>query len=815
MGTADMHRQDTPQRLDSTGTEVKNEDINTSQIVTSDDSLPITSQAHDGEAIGIDTAVPAESSAMDSQLQSYSDLPGFDDVRYDNDNDTNMTDAPEPDTSGSGKAAAAESNPYLMDSIVREITGAETVASADAITTENIQGSTPHDSVSEDLSLAEPPEAAITSTDTAPVTEMPPPPKFNLGASLFTRKKISAQNAMPKVAPALLNLDKLRAKRKKILDKYRTLGAAEKAHEASLLEDSSDSFSNGGMEIDPPAPAEVLDSEAEAFRKVEDEYSRKVRAGTVMQEEKIAFLQKEATELARLTKLKADAAYQSDSEQEEDDTASASDSVSALFVSETPAAKKKGRKRKSKELAEGDDGEDAGAIPSKAPAKKRSKASGRRKGFLDEEIEKVLTKVKSTQQARAAKKKADKAKADKAKADREKNKHDITNVASLHGTNVFKDAANNANLRSQPVFTKQKTRNKRNALAELIASIPSDDRRVAYGDKRLLEAALSDFTGKGSCFPCPDQDGQWKVKGMNYALKHYQVLGVAFMRRRESQLTEPRGGILADEMGLGKTIQMIANIINGKQLDKTSERKTTLIVASPALIQQWYNEIFKFARFKKGDEDGNDKDSHGLGSVIQHRAQHRLVGDEAKLIKTIKRSSICLTTYSEIQKSYPKAECPRELVTERQKSAWWKEFYAKEKGLFHKIEFHRIVLDEAQQIKNHKGHASMACRALTANHYWAISGTPLMNGVKEMYPYLKFIRYPHAGSMKLFLENFCSPDDPTGSEKLYVGRATLLLLSSLLIVLGEYFCVSSSFVAPMPTSSSRLDSWISQLQGKK
>ncbi|EGP84644.1 SNF2 family DNA-dependent ATPase domain-containing protein, partial [Zymoseptoria tritici IPO323] len=253
-------------------------------------------------------------------------------------------------------------------------------------------------------------------------------------------------------------------------------------------------------------------------------------------------------------------------------------------------------------------------------------------------------------------------------------------------------------------------------------------------------------------------------------LKHYQVLGVAFMRRRENGTSEPRGGILADEMGLGKTIQMIANIINGKP-DKRAEEKCTLIIASPALISQWYDEILKFTQFKKtkkNKDDGNDKSKHGLGAVIQHRAKHRIPGSEKQIIATIKKASVCLTTWGEVNKSYPKAVCPRELTTAGQKSEWWRNHFNEEKGIFHKIKFHRIVLDEAQHIKNHTGHASMACRALLANHYWAISGTPLMNGVKEMYAYLRFIRYPNAGSFKLFSENFCSREDPNGSEKLGV-----------------------------------------------
>ena len=64
-----------------------------------------------------------------------------------------------------------------------------------------------------------------------------------------------------------------------------------------------------------------------------------------------------------------------------------------------------------------------------------------------------------------------------------------------------------------------------------------------------------DFDGRGSVRS--DQSGNWTVKGMTTSLKNYQVLGSAFMRRRENALEEPRGGLMADQMGLGKTLMMI------------------------------------------------------------------------------------------------------------------------------------------------------------------------------------------------------------------------------------------------------------------
>lgn len=66
-------------------------------------------------------------------------------------------------------------------------------------------------------------------------------------------------------------------------------------------------------------------------------------------------------------------------------------------------------------------------------------------------------------------------------------------------------------------------------------------------------------------------------------------------------------------------------------------------------------------------------------------------------------------------KSYPRQEPPLNLQTAEEKSAWWKEFYEENRGDLHRIVWHRIVLDEAQAIKNHASATSNAARALVSS----------------------------------------------------------------------------------------------------
>lgn len=115
-----------------------------------------------------------------------------------------------------------------------------------------------------------------------------------------------------------------------------------------------------------------------------------------------------------------------------------------------------------------------------------------------------------------------------------------------------------------------------------------------------------------------------------------------------------------------------------------------------------------------------------------------------------------LTTYTEVLRSYPKCEMPLECQTKEEKAAYWMAFYEKNRGVLHRIKFLRVVLDEAQAIKNYKSRTSIACRGLMAEKRWAMSGTPIQNSISELYPYFKFLRVPHTGTYRIFQQNFAA-----------------------------------------------------------
>ncbi|KIW01890.1 hypothetical protein, variant [Verruconis gallopava] len=317
----------------------------------------------------------------------------------------------------------------------------------------------------------------------------------------------------------------------------------------------------------------------------------------------------------------------------------------------------------------------------------------------------------------------------------------LLNIGSLLTSNIIHDARGNENLGTLPVLS---TTNRSLALKRLVASLPPEHRAAARIDKRALLDAMRDFSTCRSIKIVPGEDGGYLLKGMVTPLKPHQLTGAAFMRRREKDTIEPRGGICGDQMGLGKTVTMIANILDGMPSKGEEGPKTTLIVATNALVHQWYSEIEKHTKPMRNGK-------HPL-KVLIYTHKTSLVSNSAT--DCLLTFDAVLTTYSEVRKSYPKSKIPVELQTAEEKKAWWNTYYEANRGLLHRVKFLRVVLDEAQHIKNHKSHTFIASFGLEAEFRWALSGTPIQNSAQELYPYFKFLRVEQTGSHKIFCHNY-------------------------------------------------------------
>ena len=190
-------------------------------------------------------------------------------------------------------------------------------------------------------------------------------------------------------------------------------------------------------------------------------------------------------------------------------------------------------------------------------------------------------------------------------------------------------------------------------------------------------------------------------------LKSFQLEGLDWMTKQEK--TQWKGGLLGDEMGMGKTIQAVSLIMSDYPA-----KTPTLVVVPPVALMQWQNEIKEYT-------DGK------LKVLVYHNTNPK--------VKTLKKKD--LQTYDVIMISYSGLES-----IYRKESKGWKrdDGIVKEDSLIHAIKYHRLILDEAHNIKSRTAGVAKACFALNADYKWCLSGTPVQNRIGEFFSLLRFLQ---------------------------------------------------------------------------
>ncbi|KAG0645412.1 ATP-dependent helicase rad16 [Hyphodiscus hymeniophilus] len=189
-------------------------------------------------------------------------------------------------------------------------------------------------------------------------------------------------------------------------------------------------------------------------------------------------------------------------------------------------------------------------------------------------------------------------------------------------------------------------------------------------------------------------------------LKPFQLEGVAWMRAMED--TDWGGGLLGDEMGMGKTIQAVSLIMSDFPAAQPS-----LVLIPPVALMQWQQEI-------KDYTDGT------LKTFVFHGTNAQTKG---VTLKELKAYDVILMSYNSLESMYRKQE----------KGFKRKNGIHKEKSVIHQIQFHRVILDEAHNIKQRTTGSAKACFALKADHKWCLSGTPLQNRIGEFFSLVRFL----------------------------------------------------------------------------
>lgn len=194
--------------------------------------------------------------------------------------------------------------------------------------------------------------------------------------------------------------------------------------------------------------------------------------------------------------------------------------------------------------------------------------------------------------------------------------------------------------------------------------------------------------------------------GLQAELRGYQEDGFRWLGTLERM---GFGGILADDMGLGKTLQVIAHILGRKEEGALG---CSLIVCPASLVYNWMSELVRFAP--------------GLRCV----AVVGVKSSRAERIGSIAGYDVLVTSYDLLRRDV-------EIYSGRH--------------------FARVVLDEAQYIKNPKAQVTKCAKCLDADVRFALTGTPIENRLAELWSVFDFLMPGYLGSRDEFAKRYESP----------------------------------------------------------
>ncbi len=214
-------------------------------------------------------------------------------------------------------------------------------------------------------------------------------------------------------------------------------------------------------------------------------------------------------------------------------------------------------------------------------------------------------------------------------------------------------------------------------------------------------------------------------------LRPYQLRGVSWLAFLERF---GFGACLADDMGLGKTVQLIAllsyeraiakqttehaeDVPEDQVLDEVDAKHElvlpTLLVVPMSVVGNWLRESGRFCPSL---------------NVVVHHGPERLSGDA--LVKQCEDSDVVITTYA---------------------------LAHRDKETLERVKWRRIVLDEAQFIKNPQAKQSQAVRSLVAERRIALTGTPVENRLSELWSIMDFLNPGYLGAAGNFQRRFAAP----------------------------------------------------------
>ena len=202
-----------------------------------------------------------------------------------------------------------------------------------------------------------------------------------------------------------------------------------------------------------------------------------------------------------------------------------------------------------------------------------------------------------------------------------------------------------------------------------------------------------------------------KPEGFRGELRSYQANALAWLGFLDNA---GLGGCLALDMGLGKTPTMLAHI------NATKDRGPSIVIAPPAVVGNWAAEARKFvpaARVR-----------------IHHGPNRASLGGLADVAK---RADIVITTYGTAIRDMAGIE---------------------------KISWNHAVLDEAQAIKNPASETAQQLRRVDARTRLALTGTPIENGLGDLWAILDWANPGLVGARNQFIAQLSATNAGSDTE---------------------------------------------------
>lgn len=199
-------------------------------------------------------------------------------------------------------------------------------------------------------------------------------------------------------------------------------------------------------------------------------------------------------------------------------------------------------------------------------------------------------------------------------------------------------------------------------------------------------------------------------------LRPYQLRGLSWLDFLSSLRL---GACLADDMGLGKTVQLLA--LEAHDRHGTPETGPTLLICPMSLVGNWQQETARFAPHLR---------------VYAHHGSTRLSGED--FLSRCAESDLVVTTYATASRD----------IGDLTARTW-----------------HRVVLDEAQAVKNSLSQAAKAVRRLEATHRIALTGTPVENRLAELWAIMDFLNPGLLGSPEQFRARYAIPVERHGDKQ--------------------------------------------------